>query len=113
MKHFPFSLCICLAIAPFLAQSAARAQSPPRVTIELLPQAHCGHTLVRLADVARVTVAEGSAESWNNMELFPTPPQGSQRRVDCREVRDLLALRGAPLWQCDFTGAETVVVAAG
>jgi len=80
-----------------------------RLRRECLPSG----TLVTLADVAEIHAVDTSeAEQLGAVQLFPAPVPGKNRYLPCRELQDLLRLKGVNLTGHVIAGASQTVIHA-
>ncbi|HUT93172.1 MAG TPA: flagellar basal body P-ring formation chaperone FlgA [Thermoguttaceae bacterium] len=86
--------------------AAARAAE-----LQLRPECRCSGPVVTLGDVADVLAADSAeAEVLAAVELFPTPPSGTKRFLQVRQLQDLLLARGVDLLEHPISGASQVAV---
>ncbi len=67
-----------------------------------------------LGDLAEISGADPQAiGKLGAAELTTAPPPGGKRSISLREIQDALELQGFSLAECQFSGADHVLVTAG
>jgi flagella basal body P-ring formation protein FlgA len=82
-------------------------------TLRLRPECQCRRAVVTVGDVAEVVSSDPEeAAALSAMELFPTPPPGTRRFFDARQLQDFLIGRGINPVEHRFSGSSRVAVVA-
>ncbi len=101
------------AILVVIACATAVRSAAFAAELRLRPRCQPERALVLLGDVAEIHAADGeTAAALAKIELGPAPVRGNLWQLSCREIQDVLALRGVNLASHRFSGASTVAITA-
>lgn len=92
----------------------ALASSSLAGSIRLLPHAQIGKSVVVLADIAEISVADEELKSsLAELDLGPAPEKGQSRWIDLSDIKDRLYRRGIRTNDLEFSGSRRVEVTCG